>query len=101
MFLCTAVEISVAAHDTTGGMETKILEAAVIARLGIDVYITKVRMLGSIFPFWNMEMTKFLAFFFWMNMTQALFRPCLLPKKFCKIFQILRHIESLDACMEY
>jgi len=39
--LCTAVEISVAAHDTTGGMETKILEAAVIARLGIDVYITK------------------------------------------------------------
>jgi len=22
-------------------------------------------------------------------------------KKFCKIFQILRHIESLDACMEY
>jgi glutamate 5-kinase len=51
MFPCTAVEISVAAHDTTGGMETKILEAAVIARLGIDVYITKVRMLGSIFPF--------------------------------------------------
>ncbi|WVZ68730.1 hypothetical protein U9M48_017632 [Paspalum notatum var. saurae] len=35
------VEISVASHDTTGGMETKILEAAVIARLGIDVYITK------------------------------------------------------------
>ncbi|KAM3351592.1 hypothetical protein ACQJBY_023511 [Aegilops geniculata] len=36
------VEISVAAHDTTGGMETKILEAAAIARLGVDVYITKV-----------------------------------------------------------
>ncbi|KAL6614454.1 hypothetical protein ACP70R_036724 [Stipagrostis hirtigluma subsp. patula] len=36
------VKISVAAHDTTGGMETKILEAAMIARLGIDVYITKV-----------------------------------------------------------
>ncbi|XP_020091403.1 uncharacterized protein LOC109712317 isoform X2 [Ananas comosus] len=35
------VEITVAAHDTTGGMETKISEAAVIARLGIDVYITK------------------------------------------------------------
>ncbi|KAK3162031.1 hypothetical protein QOZ80_1BG0084390 [Eleusine coracana subsp. coracana] len=35
------VEISVAAHDTTGGMETKILEAAMIAMLGIDVYITK------------------------------------------------------------
>ena len=28
-------------------------------------------------------------------------RPCLVPKKFYKIFQILRHIESLDACMEY
>ncbi|KQK09894.1 uncharacterized protein LOC100832959 [Brachypodium distachyon] len=36
------VEISVASHDTTGGMETKILEAAAIARLGVDVYITKV-----------------------------------------------------------
>lgn len=36
------VETSVAAHDTTGGMETKILEAATIARLGVDVYITKV-----------------------------------------------------------
>lgn len=50
-YLFTAVEISVAAHDTTGGMETKILEAAVIARLGIDVYITKVGMLASILPF--------------------------------------------------
>ena len=48
--LCTAVEISVAAHDTTGGMETKILEAAVIARLGIDVYITKVGMLTTFLP---------------------------------------------------
>ena len=27
--------------------------------------------------------------------------PCLLPKKFCKIFQIPRHIKSLDACIEY
>lgn len=35
------VEITVAAHDTTGGMETKILEAATIAKLGVDVYITK------------------------------------------------------------
>jgi len=25
----------------------------------------------------------------------------LVPEKFCKIFQILRHIESLDVCMEY
>ncbi|XP_062206973.1 isopentenyl phosphate kinase-like [Phragmites australis] len=41
------VEISVAAHDTTGGMETKILEATMIARLGIDVYITKV---GTLAP---------------------------------------------------
>jgi glutamate 5-kinase len=44
------VEISVAAHDTTGGMETKILEAAVIARLGIDVYITKVGNAGKLLP---------------------------------------------------
>ena len=28
-------------------------------------------------------------------------RPCLVPEKFCKIFQILRHIESLGACMKY
>jgi len=27
--------------------------------------------------------------------------PCLVPKKFCRIFQIPRHIEYLDACMEY
>ncbi|GAA0153536.1 amino acid kinase [Lithospermum erythrorhizon] len=35
------VEMTAAAHDTTGGMETKIAEAAVIAKLGIDVYIVK------------------------------------------------------------
>ncbi|KAK9119054.1 hypothetical protein Scep_017147 [Stephania cephalantha] len=35
------VEITVAAHDTTGGMVTKIAEAALIAKLGIDVYIVK------------------------------------------------------------
>ena len=28
-------------------------------------------------------------------------QPCLVPKKFCKNFEILRHIESLDACIEY
>jgi hypothetical protein len=27
--------------------------------------------------------------------------PCLVPQKFYKIFQIPRHIESLDVCMEY
>ena len=27
--------------------------------------------------------------------------PCLLSRKFYKIFHILRHIESLDACMKY
>ncbi|KAG5522429.1 hypothetical protein RHGRI_034567 [Rhododendron griersonianum] len=37
-----AVEFTVAAHDTTGGMVTKISEAAMIAKLGIDVYIVKV-----------------------------------------------------------
>ncbi|KAJ6983857.1 hypothetical protein NC653_026622 [Populus alba x Populus x berolinensis] len=36
-----AVETTVAAHDTTGGMATKISEAALIAKLGIDVYIVK------------------------------------------------------------
>ncbi|XP_073059339.1 isopentenyl phosphate kinase [Primulina eburnea] len=35
------VEITVADHDTTGGMVTKISEAAMIAILGIDVYIVK------------------------------------------------------------
>ncbi|KAK4430044.1 Isopentenyl phosphate kinase [Sesamum alatum] len=35
------VEITVAAHDTTGGMITKISEAAMIAKLGMDVYIVK------------------------------------------------------------
>ncbi|KAK1362047.1 Isopentenyl phosphate kinase [Heracleum sosnowskyi] len=38
---CREVEISVAAHDTTGGMATKISEAAMIARQGVDVYIVK------------------------------------------------------------
>lgn len=38
----STVEITVAAHDTTGGMLTKIWEAAMIAKLGIDVYIVKV-----------------------------------------------------------
>ena len=33
--------------------------------------------------------------------TDAILRPCLVPNKFCKIFQIPRHIEYLDACMEY
>jgi len=27
--------------------------------------------------------------------------PCLVSRKFCKIFQISRHIESLDTCIEY
>ncbi|CAI0462984.1 unnamed protein product, partial [Linum tenue] len=42
IYLCGwTVEITVAAHDTTGGMVTKIAEAAMIAKLGIDVYIVK------------------------------------------------------------
>ena len=32
---------------------------------------------------------------------RACLGPCLLHKKFCKIFQISRHIESLDVCMKY
>jgi isopentenyl phosphate kinase len=42
MWLLSTVELTVAAHDTTGGMKTKISEAAMIAKLGIDVYIVKV-----------------------------------------------------------
>lgn len=42
--LSLTVEFTVAAHDTTGGMVTKISEAASIAKLGIDVYIVKVRL---------------------------------------------------------
>lgn len=38
----STVELTVAAHDTTGGMKTKISEAAMIAKHGIDVYIVKV-----------------------------------------------------------
>ncbi|KAM7464478.1 hypothetical protein LguiA_032599 [Lonicera macranthoides] len=37
----TQVEMTVAAHDTTGGMLTKVTEAAMIAKLGIDVYIVE------------------------------------------------------------
>ena len=40
--ILSTVQTTVAAHDTTGGRETKITEAAMIARLGIDVYIVKV-----------------------------------------------------------
>jgi hypothetical protein len=29
------------------------------------------------------------------------FGPCLVPKKFYKIFQIPCHIESLDTCMKH
>ena len=31
----------------------------------------------------------------------VLFGPCLVLQIFCKIFQILRHIESLDVCMKH
>ncbi|XP_022946700.1 uncharacterized protein LOC111450692 [Cucurbita moschata] len=42
------VEISVAAHDITGGMVTKISEAAMIAKLGIEVYIVKAATVHSL-----------------------------------------------------
>jgi len=35
------------------------------------------------------------------NLDYGSSRPCLVPQKFYKIFQIPRHIESLDVCMEY
>ncbi|MCO5605837.1 hypothetical protein L7F22_060021 [Adiantum nelumboides] len=40
--LKTGVETVTAAHDTTGGMATKIAEAAIIAMSGVDVYIVQV-----------------------------------------------------------
>ena len=40
----SGVETSAAAHDTTGGMATKIAEAAIIAKAGVDVYIVEVRL---------------------------------------------------------
>ncbi|WVZ11402.1 hypothetical protein V8G54_015932 [Vigna mungo] len=39
--LQNSIELAVSAHDTTGGMKTKISEAAMIAKHGIDVYIVK------------------------------------------------------------
>lgn len=39
----SGVQLAAAAHDTTGGMATKIEEAAEIAAKGIPVYIAKVR----------------------------------------------------------
>lgn len=46
MFTCVgfteAVQTVVAAHDTTGGMATKIAEVASIAAMGIDVYVVEV-----------------------------------------------------------
>ncbi|XP_052184975.1 isopentenyl phosphate kinase isoform X2 [Diospyros lotus] len=35
------VKVTVASHDTTGGMLTKIAEAVTIAKLGIDVFVVK------------------------------------------------------------
>lgn len=40
--LKTGVETVTAAHDTTGGMATKIAEAAIVAMSGVDVYIVEV-----------------------------------------------------------
>ena len=41
-YVGSAVQTAVAAHDTTGGMSTKIAEAASIAAMGIDVFIVEV-----------------------------------------------------------
>lgn len=39
MAVMSTVETAAAAHDTTGGMITRISEAAAITKLGINVYI--------------------------------------------------------------
>lgn len=61
------VDITVAAHDTTGGMKTKISEAAVIAKLGIDVYIVKVTCRISFLLSHNLNLWVFrvLKYFRW------------------------------------
>lgn len=60
--ILSTVETTVAAHDTTGGMLTKITEAAMIAKLGIDVYIVKVTTFSYIivfqFIFWDLVVLK-------------------------------------------
>lgn len=63
-FCFQTVETSVAAHDTTGGMETKISEAAMIAKLGIDVYIVKVVTFCSIALY---PSPFFILFYLFMN----------------------------------
>ena len=50
-FIMAAVQTTVAAHDTTGGMATKIAEAASIAAMGIDVYIVEVINAVVVCPF--------------------------------------------------
>ena len=37
----------------------------------------------------------------WENQKWQRLRPCLVLRKFCKIFHISRHIESLDVCIKY
>jgi hypothetical protein len=50
---------------------------------------------AAAFHYSNTSAPKFCTPYF------VLLRPCLVPRKFCKIFQIPRHIESLDACMKH
>jgi len=51
--------------------------------------------------------TEMLCIFYYLYQAMFFFiksfthRPCLVPEKFYKIFQIPRHIKSLDTCMEY
>jgi len=49
----------------------------------------------------NVRSTSCEAAWLWPVPATTTTRSCLLPKKFYKIFQILRHIKSLDACMMY
>ena len=48
----------------------------------------------------GLEVTVAKLGFLW-SLGEMQHRPCLVLKKICKIFQIFRHIESLDVCMKY
>lgn len=59
--------MTVATHDTTGGMQTKISEAASIAKLGIDVYIVKVTFLSLLFQLTRLSRDRQFQIYFFMN----------------------------------
>ena len=74
----------------TRGVEESYVDAPVLPRLVVECACTQ-----------RPKPTRGLLHMFFLLLLVYGIRPCLVPKKFCKIFQIFRHIESLDVCMEY